>query len=490
MVEISPLFGRGPRMSAAAYTGRAVAPAAVEDAAESKTLITKNSLQLGVVSAQIQNMTAQMQSLAGSLTVIATNLTKSQALQERQDNQAAELENKLAQQKLREGKESLIEKKIQASALAPAQKIATKAQFTLGRLGNFFTAVLGGWLLNQGIETLKALSEGNSDKLKDIRNNVLKNLGIIAGIFVGIKLAISAILATFSFLGVKLLAIAAAGLFTQPGRQFLSFIANGAKEIANDLAKSLNFPIPFPDDPKEKEGGGEDPPIEGNGENDPPGSINDDDIIPPTDDDNIEQPSTKNQWWDFMDLFPNPGEIIGDEEDSVGGDTLKSIESIKGSLNGAESIVKAMGGSARNEGTPEPKPVMKSETKYTMDMGFGEIDLSKPIGSEGKVGDKVVDPETLEYIRQEQYIGKYGTLPPSMLQSMSKSKDVARRVSQAPEEPGVTVVPMPVSAGGGKSSQPAPVSAGPIGGVAMYATSNDDNMYTLGAMSNFNVVSV
>ena len=221
MVEISPIFGRGPRMSAAAYTGRAVAPAAVEDAAESKALITKNSLQLGVVSSQLQGLTAQMQSLTGSLQVIATNLATSQALQQKQDNQAIELENKLAQQKLREGKESLIEKKIQAAALAPVQKIADKAQFTLGRLGEFFISILGGWLLNQGVQTLKALSEGNGDKLNEIKNNVLKNLGIIAGIFVGIKLAIAAITGTFSVLGVKLLAVAAVGLFTEPGRQLL-----------------------------------------------------------------------------------------------------------------------------------------------------------------------------------------------------------------------------------------------------------------------------
>ena len=493
MVEISPIFGRGPRMSAAAYTGRAVAPAAVEDAAESKTLITKNSLQLGVVSAQLQGMTAQMQSLTGSLQVIATNLATSQALQQRQDAQAIELENKLAQQKLREGKESLIEKKIQAAALAPAQKIANKAQFTLGRLGDFFTAILGGWLLNQGIQTLKALSEGNSDKLKEIRNNVLKNLAIIAGIFVGVKLAIGAILGTFSLLGVKLLAVAAVGLFTKPGRQLLKFIIDVgtalAKSAANKVAEFLNLPSPFKPEPVDNgEGGGKDP-IERIEGDEPPAPVDNGDT-PPTDDGNIEQPPTKNQWWDPMNLFPNPGEIIGDEED-VGGDSLKSIESIKGSLNSAESIVRAMGGSEENKGTPEPKPVMKSETKTTFDMGFGEIDLSKPIGYEANTaGQKVTDPETLEYIRQEQYIGKYGTLPPSMLQSLSKSKDVAKRVSQAPEEPGVTVVPMPVSAGGGAPSQPVPVSGGPIGGVEMYATSNDDNMYTFGAMSNFNVVGV
>ena len=493
MVEISPIFGRGPRMSAAAYTGRAVAPAAVEDAAESKALITKNSLQLGVVSSQLQGLTAQMQSLTGSLQVIATNLTTSQALQQKQDNQAIELENKLAQQKLREGKESLIEKKIQAAALAPAQKIANKAQFTLGRLGDFFTAILGGWLLNQGVQTLKALSEGNGDKLNEIKNNVLKNLGIIAGIFVGIKLAIAAITGTFSVLGVKLLAVAAVGLFTDPGRQLLKFIIDAGKAAANYLLGAVGLPSPFKPAPVDDDAGDDDPigRVEGD---DPPAQVNDGSTEGSNDNqDNIEQPETKNQWWDFWDEYPNPGEIIGDEEESVGGDTLKSIESIKGSFNTAESIIKAMGGDdskPRQMGRSAAKRKMQTETKTTFDMGFGEVDLSKPVGSEGKVGDKVVDPETLEYIRQEKYIGKYGTLPPSMLQSMSKSKDVARRVSQAPEEPGVTVVPMPVSAGGGAPSQAAPVSGGPIGGVEMYATSNDDNMYTLGAMSNFNVVGV
>ena len=478
-------------MSAAAYTGRAVAPAAVEDAAESKALITKNSLQLGVVSSQLQGLTAQMQSLTGSLQVIATNLSTAQALQQRQDAQAIELENKLAQQKLREGKESLIEKKIQAAALAPAQKIANKAQFTLGRLGDFFTAILGGWLLNQGVQTLKALSEGNGDKLNEIKNNVLKNLGIIAGIFVGIKLAIAAITGTFSVLGVKLLAVAAVGLFTDPGQQLLEFIIKAGQAAATYLLNAVGLPSPFkPADPNDGDGNN-DPPISNVEGDDTPAQVDTGSTEGSNDNqDNIEQPETKNQWWDFMDLFPNEGEIIGDEE-SVGGDTLKSIESIKGSFNTAESIIKAMGGD-----DSKPRPMGRSaakkrmETKTTFDMGFGEVDLSKPVGSEGKVGDKVKDPETLEYIRQEQYIGKYGTLPPSMLESMSKSKDVARRVSQAPEEPGVTVVPMPVSAGGGAPSQPAPVSGGPIGGVEMYATSNDDNMYTLGAMSNFNVVGV
>lgn len=494
MVEISPIFGRGPRISAAAYTGRAVAPAAVEDAAESKALITKNSLQLGIVSSQIQGMTAQMQSLAGSLTVIATNLVTSQELQQKQDNQAVELENKLAQQKLREGKESLIEKKIQAAALVPAQKIATKAQFTLGRLGDFFVSILGGWLLNQGVQTLKAFSEGNADKLKEIRNNVLKNLAIIGGTFIAIKLGIGALLGTFSLLGVKLLAVAAVGLFTKPGRQLLNFIVDAGKNVVNflidrvnQLANDANLPNILPNLPDD------DNTFSENGDEgiktiiEPYESGNENNIEKPPPTNNIPEVETKSDNGDSnMEKESSP--------DDVGGDTLKSIESIKGSLNSAEDILKSMGGDdskPRQMGRSAAKSRIESETKYTMDMGFGEIDLSKPISYEANTaGQKVTDPETLEYIRQEQYIGKYGTLPPSMLSSTSARQNIARRVSQAPEEPGVTVVPIPIPSGSGKSSQPAPVSAGPIGGVAMYATSNADNMYTLGAMSNFNVVSV
>ena len=63
-------------------------------------------------------------------------------------------------------------------------------------------------MLNKGVETIKALSEGNKDKLNEIKNNVLKNLAIIASIYVGIKLGIAAIMGTFSVLGVKLLALA------------------------------------------------------------------------------------------------------------------------------------------------------------------------------------------------------------------------------------------------------------------------------------------
>ena len=506
MVEISPIFGRGPRISASAYTGRAVAPMAV-DAAETNTLITKNSLQLGIVANQIQGMTVQMQSLAGSLSVIARNFQVSQTLQRQKEQQEIDLERRLSEQKLREGKESTIEKKIQAAALAPAQRLATKAQFTLGRLQNFFVSIFGGWLLNQGIQTLQALSGNNKEKLEEIKNNVLKNLVIIGGTMAAIKLGVAAILGTFSLLGVKLLAIAAVGLFTRPGRQLLAFVSDALKIAANGIASFIGREPPFPDAGKLKS---DDDPTSAPNTNDnsePSNELNTD----PASNSNPEmEGKSTNQWWDFMDLFLDPGEENPPETSSTteNGDQSGNLEGKGGSSSSIESLQNSANLSAniatnimssmvpkddKSEGPEPPGPTKEAESglvKMTADFGSGEVDLNKPVGSEGKIGKKVLDPETTEFIEQEKYIGKYGKLPPSMLQSNAKSQEVAKRVSQPPQEPGVTVVPLATGSGESKQSAATPAATGSIASVKMYPTNNSDNMYTLGAMSNFNVVSV
>ena len=105
-----------------------------------------------------------------------------------------------------------------------------------------------------------------------------------------------------------------------------------------------------------------------------------------------------------------------------------------------------------------------------------------------KVGDKTSDPEILNMIEQEKYIGKTGQLPPDMIASLEKSKTVANVVSQAPAEPKVNVIPIPQ-----EQSKPAPAPASGGSGVndaPFYPTSDPSNIYILSAMSNYNVVGV
>ena len=144
------------------------------------------------------------------------------------------------------------------------------------------------------------------------------------------------------------------------------------------------------------------------------------------------------------------------------GGPLSSIESLQNSANLSANIATDIMTSLvpkddKTEGPEPPGPTKEAESglvKMTADFGSGEVDLNKPVGSEGKIDKKVLDPETTEYIEQEKYIGKYGKLPPSMLESMGKNKQVAQRVSQPPAEPPVNVLPIPVSSGSSKPQEP------------------------------------
>ena len=176
-----------------------------------------------------------MNVLSGSLQSISRNLATSQSLERQKEAQEQALESRLAQQQLREGKESVIEKKIESAAIAPAQKLAAKAQFTLGRLGNFFLTLIGGWLVDKGLDTLNALSTGNKDRLEEIKNQTLLGLGAITALFIGAKLVIGKMIASFGLLGIGLAGFAVAGLFTRPGQELLNFLIQAGSDALKGI---------------------------------------------------------------------------------------------------------------------------------------------------------------------------------------------------------------------------------------------------------------
>ena len=180
---VSTPGGRRSLISPLAFAGGGAATPAQPDPVTTK-LLNQNSLQLGLVATQITQLNRDVASLNTSLQAISTGLATTQALERQKEQQEQAQEARLAQQQLREGKESVIEKKIEAAAIAPAQKIANKASFTLGKLGNFFLLLIGGWLANNVVDALKARSEGNTKKLNEIKLETLTGLGVIIGVFV------------------------------------------------------------------------------------------------------------------------------------------------------------------------------------------------------------------------------------------------------------------------------------------------------------------
>ena len=174
----SPIAGgiRGIRrsVSSSVFTGRAVAPPVPDPQVTS--LLNQNSLTLTTVSSQLSNISEQVRGLNTSLLTIKNNLDLNDQLERRREQEKAKREAILAEQALREGKESELEKKIQFALLTPVRRVSRFAQGILGRLGNFLLILAGGWLVDKTLSLIRLSSEGNLDKLNEFKRKFLRDL--------------------------------------------------------------------------------------------------------------------------------------------------------------------------------------------------------------------------------------------------------------------------------------------------------------------------
>ena len=498
----SALIGRRTTLSAAAFTGRAVAPGAVAQPDPTTTaLINKNSLQLGVVSNQIQNLSAQVNSLSGSMTVIANSLATSQALERRKEQQELLLERRLAEQQLREGKESAIEKKIESKTIEPAQRLSGRAQITLGRLGNFFYTLLGGWLAVNAIKVLSALSTGNTEELRRLQDKIVSGLVKIGSVMLAGKAALALITLRFKAFALLAGGAAIANYFSDPIAQFINTVIEAAKQglpglfnlfkgaptddpatPPSDLGSGNNTTPPniTPPSGSEDAAGDEQPPI------DPV-----DPTIPP---DSIEPPDRPE-----IETETGKGDLTG-----TGGPSLDpSIQPITPVMGRQPMSADQLTGNEEEEGAPinPDVPAEYGETEMSVNVEPGDVPIEGDPSAGLEPGQMTQGDTTLSdmgysvgevqsFIDQERYIGRTGQLSPDMITPVKRDDSVARTISRS-TEPGVTVVPIPIAqAQGQQEAAPieAPAAQGAISGVPNIPTANKDNIYLLGAYSNLNVV--
>ena len=535
---VSTPGSRRSLISPLAFAGRTAEPAQPDPV--TNKLLNQNSLQLGLVATQINSLNRDVVSLNTSLQVISNSLATSQALERQKEQQEQLLESKLAQQQLREGKESVIEKKIEAAAIAPAQKLANKASFSLGKLGTFFLTLIGGWLGSNIVEDLQARSEGNTKKLNEIKTETITGLGIITGIFVASKLALTLLTGSFGRIAILLAGVAAAGLFTQPGQDFIEIIKETAKNFYNGVRNNAPFGLgqilpPLPTNPNQNPNQNQNPinPAEppGTGANAPPvpqfktgGEVKpsvtgSEEILANLHVGEFVMPQNivSNYGLDFMEsmragesLFSsNPKDISSPAAqvqpmENVSGEKLDDAEK-GGHKEQLDAKLEPTAASDNSKTEPTSDSGAKLESTTASDNSKTEP-ANVPLAGDpsqglepGQItpGDTTLadmgfsKKEVQGFINDENYIGKNGKLPPNMFTPIQKAKTVADKVSQPPAEQPINVIPMPIPPA---PSQQAPASApsasGPVGNVPLYATSDSDNMYRLAAVSAFNVPSV
>ena len=200
----------------------------------SSNLIQKNSLALSSVSSQLGGISEQVKLINSSLTIIKDNLSLSDDIQRRKELAARKREAQLAEEGLREGKESELEKKIQFALLTPVRRVANVARGILGRLGEALLYLAGGWLTSQALSFLQLNSEGNIKALKKFKDRFIKDLLVIGGILLATTVGFGKIFALVKGLGFLLTRVTFGGFI------FKAFGGLG-QFILQNVSKFINF---------------------------------------------------------------------------------------------------------------------------------------------------------------------------------------------------------------------------------------------------------
>ena len=236
MAPASPIAGGiqavRRNVSASAFTGRAAAPAPAQPDSITTNLLARNNLALSGVAQQIATVSNQVAFLNKGISSLNNGLTVSATIERQKAQEEAKRQQKLSQIKLREGKESALENKIQNALMKPVNRIGSKVQFGLQRLANFFTIILGGWIASGTVELFQALATGNTEKLNEIKSQILGNLAFLGGSIFLIGGGLTLLAANVAKLGFRFLKWGGSKVFGKP-IQWLSTVI--AKQIGGLL---------------------------------------------------------------------------------------------------------------------------------------------------------------------------------------------------------------------------------------------------------------
>jgi len=184
------IFNRAT-ISSAAFRGNNNLIAPQKDNEETLEAIQTNQQTLSGIQQQIINLRSEIGGLNSGLSRISQLLQEDSILEQRQIQEQQENERRLTEAKVRLGKEDQFENKIQQAIVAPVQALAPRVTDLFGSVTTALSILFAGWLTNQTIEYLKAEGEKNTEKLREIKNNILKNVGIGAGILIAIRAGFS-----------------------------------------------------------------------------------------------------------------------------------------------------------------------------------------------------------------------------------------------------------------------------------------------------------
>ena len=212
-------------------------------------LLTDQSLQLKSVSRQLEVISNTLTGVNGSLSGISENLALSDRLDKERERANQNRERILAEQGLREGKESALERKIQNALLSPIRRVGAKAQKVLFNFQKFFLLLAGGWLTNVGIDLINALVTGNTDELNKLKTKFVTGLVVIGATVTALNIGLKSIFSGLSLFVTSVSRVAFGGILPATLAGFKAFlisvatkaglVAAGAGGVVGGIAQGI-----------------------------------------------------------------------------------------------------------------------------------------------------------------------------------------------------------------------------------------------------------
>ena len=193
--------------------------------------------QLANLGIKLERISIRVNSFGSSLATISNQLSQASSLERMKEKQEQDRERILAEQALREGKESVFERKMQNALVKPMQKVAGPAMNALARLQNFFLALGASWLTGRIFAAIKAAQEGNKNKLEEIKGNILTGLRRVLLVFTLARFGISRAIRAIIGVGGAIMNGIYTGLIRKPFVALMNAIRRASASAANTVGR-------------------------------------------------------------------------------------------------------------------------------------------------------------------------------------------------------------------------------------------------------------
>ena len=249
MAELaSPILGMQVRRNvipANALLGRPEQQAPGPDP-QTALALRRNQIAIQSVNNSLTGVTNQIAVVSNSLRAISTQIQQSSALEQAKQAEENKQQRILAEQRLREGKEGLLEKKIQSALAKPLQKVGGAARKSLFNLGRFFQILLLGTLGNRILRVVSDLSSEGKLSLGNLFEKIKTDLAIAGAIFLGLNGGFVLALRTLTGLTTRLGTFAFRNLLLRPINLVFSLAAGALTALAQRIRQVPPVPAPPP----------------------------------------------------------------------------------------------------------------------------------------------------------------------------------------------------------------------------------------------------